>query len=70
VLDVHRDEVETPELVRDRIERAAKILGDPARIWVNPDCGLRTRRLPIAYQKLESMVKGAQLARAGFEGAR
>jgi 5-methyltetrahydropteroyltriglutamate--homocysteine methyltransferase len=69
VLDVHRDEVETPELVRDRIERAAKILGDPARIWVNPDCGLRTRRLPIAYQKLESMVKGAELARAGFAGA-
>ena len=64
VLDVHRDEVETPEKVADRIERAAKILGDPAKIWVNPDCGLRTRRLTVAYQKLESMVAGAKIARA------
>ena len=64
VLDVHRDEVETPEKVAERIERAAKILGDPGRIWVNPDCGLRTRRLPIAYAKLQAMVKGAGIARA------
>jgi 5-methyltetrahydropteroyltriglutamate--homocysteine methyltransferase len=69
VLDVHRDEVESPELVRDRIERAAKILGDPERIWVNPDCGLRTRKLSIAYQKLENMVAGARLARTSFDGA-
>src|SRR5208282_707600 len=38
VADVHRDAVETPEVVADRIRRAAKYLGDPSRIWVNPDC--------------------------------
>jgi 5-methyltetrahydropteroyltriglutamate--homocysteine methyltransferase len=69
VLDVHRDEVETPEKVADRIERAAKRLGDPGRIWVNPDCGLRTRSLNVAYQKLESMVAGARLARERHAGA-
>ena len=68
VLDVHRDEVETPERVADRIDRAAKILGDPSRIWVNPDCGLRTRSLPVAYQKLTNMVEGARLARARWAG--
>ncbi|HZY69412.1 MAG TPA: hypothetical protein VFF67_00330 [Thermoplasmata archaeon] len=68
VLDVHRDEVESAETVKDRIVRAAKYLGDPDRIWVNPDCGLRTRKLSIAYQKLESMVQGAELARATFDG--
>ena len=68
VVDVHQDPIETPERVRDRILRAAKILGDPARIWVNPDCGLRTRRLPIAWQKLQSLVAGAELARAEFAG--
>ena len=68
VLDVHRDEVETPEKVQERIERATKILGDPSRIWVNPDCGLRTRRLSIAYQKLTNMVEGARRARATFAG--
>lgn len=67
VLDVHRDAVETPEIVSERIQRAAKILGDPAKIWVNPDCGLRTRSLAIAERKLENMVAGARLARATYE---
>jgi 5-methyltetrahydropteroyltriglutamate--homocysteine methyltransferase len=64
VLDVHRDDIESPTLVRDRILRASKILGDPRRIWVNPDCGLRTRSLSVAYAKLANMVEGARLARA------
>jgi 5-methyltetrahydropteroyltriglutamate--homocysteine methyltransferase len=69
VLDVHRNEIETPAKVQERIERSAKILGDPARIWVNPDCGLRTRTLDVAYSKLTNMVAGARLARATFEGS-
>jgi 5-methyltetrahydropteroyltriglutamate--homocysteine methyltransferase len=68
VLDVHRDAVESPQLVQDRIERAVKILGDPARLWVNPDCGLRTRRLTVAFEKLVAMVEGAKRARASWEG--
>ncbi|MCI4339481.1 MAG: hypothetical protein L3J68_04025 [Thermoplasmata archaeon] len=70
VVDVHRDEVESPELVADRIQRATKYLGDPARLWVNPDCGLRTRRLDIAAQKLDAVVRGAAIARATFENPR
>jgi len=69
-VDVHRDAVETPAVVADRIRRAAKYLGDPARVWVNPDCGLRTRSLPVARAKLESVVAGAALARAEFENPR
>jgi 5-methyltetrahydropteroyltriglutamate--homocysteine methyltransferase len=67
VVDVHRDEVEPPELVADRIRRASKYLGDPTRIWVNPDCGLRTRRLDVASRKLEAVVRGAAIARAELE---
>ena len=70
VVDVHRDEVEPPELVADRIRRAAKYLGDPARLWVNPDCGLRTRSIDVATRKLESTVHGAALARAEFQNPR
>jgi 5-methyltetrahydropteroyltriglutamate--homocysteine methyltransferase len=70
VADVHRDEVERPALVADRIRRAAKYLGDPGRIWVNPDCGLRTRGLDIARRKLEAVVAGAALARADFANPR
>ncbi len=66
VLDVHRDEIESPELVADRIRRTVRILGDPRRLWINPDCGLRTRSLDVAYAKLEAMAKGVQLAREEF----
>ncbi|MFZ0699949.1 MAG: hypothetical protein WAN74_07180 [Thermoplasmata archaeon] len=70
VLDVHRDEMETPEKVAERIGRATRILGDPKRIWVNPDCGLRTRSLDVAYAKLAVMRRGAELARAEFSNPR
>lgn len=66
VLDVHRDEVESPELVAARIGRAASYLGDPERIWVNPDCGLRTRSLEVAYRKLTAMAEGARRARTAL----
>jgi len=69
-VDVHRDAVETPEAVAERIRRAASYLGDPRRIWVNPDCGLRTRSLGVARAKLEAVVKGAAIARAEFETPR
>ena len=70
VVDVHRDVVETPELVAARIRRAVGYLGDPRRIWVNPDCGLRTRSLAVARAKLESVVRGASIARAEIENPR
>ena len=63
VADVHVDSVESPELVRDRIKYACKILGNPERVYVNPDCGLRTRSWDIAYAKLCNIAKGAELAR-------
>jgi len=63
VLDVHTDRVETPELVRDRILFATKLIGDPSKVYVNPDCGLRTRDRRTAFLKLKAMVEGAELAR-------
>ena len=58
-----RNIIETPELVRDRILTAAKLLKDPSRISVNPDCGLRTRSWEVAYEKLKVMEEGTDLAR-------
>jgi len=58
-----RDIIETPELVRDRLVYASRVVGDPAKIWANPDCGLRTRSWDVALAKLQSVVKGAELAR-------
>ncbi len=58
-----RNIIESPELVRDRLLYTSKLIGDPARIWVNPDCGLRTRTWDVAFVKLTNLVKGAELAR-------
>jgi 5-methyltetrahydropteroyltriglutamate--homocysteine methyltransferase len=69
VLDIHTDFVEPPELVRDRILYAVDVFGDPARIHVTPDCGLRTRSWEVAYEKLVNMVEGTRLAEAALNGA-
>ncbi len=58
-----RNIIESPELVRDRLIYASRIIGDPARVWANPDCGLRTRTWDVALAKLRSVVAGAGLAR-------
>ncbi|MBI2078608.1 MAG: hypothetical protein HYT80_09625 [Euryarchaeota archaeon] len=63
VLDVHTDELETPELVRDRILYTVKAIGDPQKVYVNPDCGLRTRTWAVSRKKMEIMAKGTELAR-------
>ena len=63
VLDIHSDFIESPELVRDRVLYAVKVFGDPGRIHVTPDCGLRTRSWKVAYEKLRNMTAGVQLAR-------
>ena len=55
--------IETPELVRDRILTAAKVLGDPTLVYVAPDCGLRQVSLERAVQLYKIMVQGAELAR-------
>ncbi|MGY5763676.1 cobalamin-independent methionine synthase II family protein [Brachybacterium sp. DNPG3] len=54
--------VEHPELVAQRLERFARIVG-PERVVGSTDCGLGGRIHPdIAWAKLESLVQGAQIA--------
>jgi 5-methyltetrahydropteroyltriglutamate--homocysteine methyltransferase len=63
VLDIHSDFIEPPELVRDRVLHAVEVFGDPNRIQVTPDCGLRTRSWDVASRKLVNMVEGTRLAK-------
>ena len=63
VLDIHTDFVEPPELVRDRVLHAVQVFGDPDRIHVMPDCGLRTRSWDVALAKLTNMVVGTKQAK-------
>jgi 5-methyltetrahydropteroyltriglutamate--homocysteine methyltransferase len=60
VLDLGTEEVETPELVAERIERALTVLS-PARLVVAPDCGMKYLPRERAFRKLQSMGAGARL---------
>ncbi|MEM3403013.1 MAG: hypothetical protein QXJ17_00465 [Nitrososphaeria archaeon] len=60
---VEKTLIESPELIRDRLMYAAKVVGDPSKVSANPDCGLRTRKSWVLIrQKLENMVKGASMS--------
>jgi 5-methyltetrahydropteroyltriglutamate--homocysteine methyltransferase len=55
VIDVHSHVVETEEAVRMRIEKALSIF-HPQKLWISPDCGLKTRSVEEAQGKMRSMV--------------
>jgi 5-methyltetrahydropteroyltriglutamate--homocysteine methyltransferase len=61
VIDIKDNEVETPEEVAARIERAVKLLG-PGRVrWVHPDCGFWMLHRSVADRKMRALVKGRDL---------
>lgn len=64
IYDIHSPNIPTTqELVALLQQAAAKIPKD--RLWVNPDCGLKTRQWPEVEAALRNMVKAAmQLRRA------
>ena len=63
VLDVHSHSVETAPDVLTRIRRGTAVL--PAgRIWVDPDCGLKTRTVEESRAKLGAMMSAVRAARA------
>jgi len=57
--------LETAQIVRNRILRAANTLGDQNLIYVAPDCGLRQLQLDRCLRLYEVMMEGAELARRG-----
>ena len=65
-VSVHTDNMASAFVIHDRIMYVADIVGLD-RVWVSPDCGLRTRTWEKSYEKLTEMVHGAQLARRTYE---
>lgn len=62
VIDLSSPEVETPETVAARIERALPHVA-AEDIIVAPDCGMKYLPRDVAFGKLQSMVAGARMAR-------
>ncbi len=62
VYDIHSPRVPTTDEMVSLLAKAASLL--PAQnLWVNPDCGLKTRKWPETKAALENMVAAARQAR-------
>jgi 5-methyltetrahydropteroyltriglutamate--homocysteine methyltransferase len=58
VVDIKDNEVETPEEIARRIERAVKTLGSERVQWVHPDCGFWMLSRSVADRKMHALVEG------------
>ncbi len=67
VTDVHSDYIEPADLIADRIRVAVQTMGDPAKVRVNPDCGLRTRSREVGFQKLKNMGDAVKAVRSEYQ---
>ena len=68
VIDTTTNYVEHPEVVAERIEQAARAVGDPRRVIAGTDCGFDTSTgfgrvaEEIVWEKLSALRSGAELA--------
>lgn len=62
VYDIHSPRIPSTEAIRDLLERALQVLR-PDQVWVNPDCGLKTRDWDQVRPALQHMVQAARQLR-------
>jgi 5-methyltetrahydropteroyltriglutamate--homocysteine methyltransferase len=63
VYDIHSPRVPPADEIVENLTATLTVL-DPRQVWVNPDCGLKTRKAPEATAALEHMVEAARKVRA------
>ncbi|WP_308210176.1 5-methyltetrahydropteroyltriglutamate--homocysteine S-methyltransferase [Actinomadura madurae] len=67
VYDIHSPRVPSAEEMEDNLRRALRAV-EPARLWVNPDCGLKTRAYPETEASLRNLVAAARRVREEVAG--
>jgi 5-methyltetrahydropteroyltriglutamate--homocysteine methyltransferase len=66
VLDLSTHDIETPQMVADRIRRALPFIS-PDRLIIAPDCGLKYLPRAVAFGKMKAMADGAKIVRAELQ---
>jgi 5-methyltetrahydropteroyltriglutamate--homocysteine methyltransferase len=64
VFDVHSPHTPGASVMTDRLEHFRGFM-DSVDLWVNPDCGLKTRRWEEIERQLGDMVAAARKLRGG-----
>lgn len=62
VYDIHSPQVPTVRVIEERIRQAAERV-DAHNLWINPDCGLKTRRWEEVKPALAAVVSAARSLR-------
>lgn len=65
VYDIHSPRVPSEEEIKVRIEEMLQYLR-PDQLWINPDCGLKTRQWKETKEALANMVSAAKHFRAKY----
>ena len=66
VLDLSTNDIETPEVVAQRIRRALPHVS-AERLIIAPDCGLKYLPRDVAFGKMRAMVDGTRIVRAELQ---
>lgn len=64
-IDLSTEEVETPELVAERVRRALEYIA-PEDAILAPDCGMKYLSRTVADAKMQAMAEGAKILRAEY----
>ena len=68
VYDIHSPRVPSEQEMKDRIEEMLQYL-KPDQLWIDPDCGLKTRQWPETKAALVNMVNAAKFYRQKYSKA-
>jgi 5-methyltetrahydropteroyltriglutamate--homocysteine methyltransferase len=65
VYDIHSPRVPSEQEIKDRIEEMLQYL-KPEQLWIDPDCGLKTRQWKETKEALANMVNAAKFFRQKY----
>ncbi len=68
VYDIHSPRIPSTQEIVERIDQILDKM-DASTVWINPDCGLKTRGNDETWPSLEHMVEAARLVRSRLEQA-
>jgi len=66
VYDIHSPRIPTVEEIVQALQKMLEKI-DKNKLWVNPDCGLKTRGIAETVESLKNLVEAAGIVREGFK---
>ncbi|HEX2969147.1 MAG TPA: 5-methyltetrahydropteroyltriglutamate--homocysteine S-methyltransferase [Bacteroidales bacterium] len=65
VYDIHSPRIPSEKEIADLLGKAASVIPED-QLWVNPDCGLKTRKWEETKRSIENMIKAVRTVRERY----